>query len=165
MPMPLASAQAASEGFKLTVSEGLREDYEFHDFATEGVSCTICHQIENRDLGEESSFSGHYVIDFTTKKPQRKIYGPFDPNWPELMAGASGYRPVKGDVVERAELCAICYTLYTPTIENGEVIGTFPEQTPFLEWLNSIYSQNITCQMCHMKAGKAKVTTKPKNDL
>ncbi|WP_290596195.1 MULTISPECIES: multiheme c-type cytochrome [unclassified Archaeoglobus] len=161
--MPLASAQAASEGFKLTVSEGLREDYEFHDFAIEGVSCTICHQIENRDLGKESSFSGHYVIDFTTKKPQRKIYGPFDPSWPELMAGASGYRPVKGEVVERAELCAICHTLYTPTIENGKVIGTFPEQTPFLEWLNSIYSQNITCQMCHMKAGKAKVTTMPKN--
>ena len=50
--IPLASAQAASEGYKLTVSEGLSEGYDYHDFAIEGVSCTICHQIENKDLGE-----------------------------------------------------------------------------------------------------------------
>ncbi len=161
--IPLASAQAASEGYKLTMSEGLSEGYDYHDFAIEGVSCTICHQIENKDLGEESSFSGHYKVDFKTKKPDRKIYGPFEPIWPELMAGISGYRPVKGDVVKKAELCAICHTLYTPIIENGEVVGTFPEQTPYLEWLNSIYSQNAPCQTCHMKVAKAKITTKPKN--
>ena len=161
--MPLASAQAKFDGIKLTVSEGLNKNYSYYNFAVEGVSCTICHQIENKDLGEESSFSGNYSLDFATKKPDRKIYGPFEPVWPELMAGISGYRPVKGDIVRSAELCAICHTLYTPTVENGEIVGAFPEQTPYLEWLNSIYSPNVPCQTCHMKEAEAKITSMPRN--
>ncbi len=135
----------------------------YQELALEGVSCTVCHQISEENFGKEESFSGHYIIDLETKKPERKIFGPFYPFKPEVMAKNSGYIPEKGGTVRRAELCAICHTLYTPTIENGEIVGEFPEQTPYLEWLNSAYSGMVKCQDCHMRGEKARVSTEPQN--
>lgn len=38
--------------------------------------------------------------------------------------------------------CATCHTLFTPYVDNeGNVAGEAPEQTPYLEWKNSIYPQ------------------------
>jgi hypothetical protein len=161
--MPLARTQAIIEGEEVAIFGGfLDSDHELHDFAMEGVSCTLCHQIKDENLGVESSFSGKYVIDGVTEKPYREIYGPFKPLWSVLMVRESGYTPVEGIHIQRAELCAICHTLYTPYVdERGEIAGKFPEQTPFLEWLNSDYSPNVTCQQCHMPAAKAPVSSKP----
>jgi hypothetical protein len=160
--MPLATVQAKTEGGEIgIIGVFLNPENEFHDFAIEGVSCTICHQIQDVNLGDEISFSGHYVVDTKASKPDRPIYGPYIPVWGDVMIRASGYFPVQGKHVRKAELCAICHTLYTPTIDNGRVVGSFPEQTPFLEWLNSIYVQNKTCQDCHMKPAKARITTRP----
>lgn len=123
----------------------------------------MCHQIRNEDLGEDSSFSGHYDIDFKSVKPDRGIFGPFYPSHAKVMVKNSGYYPVRSENFRKAELCAICHTLYTPVIENGKVKGYFPEQTPYLEWLNSDYSPGVICQSCHMKGGRAKVTAIPPN--
>ena len=64
--------------------------------------------------------------------------------------------------MNKAELCAACHTLFTPTVNPaGEVVGEFPEQTPYLEWKNSAYRyggpEEKTCQECHMPKARGGV--------
>jgi hypothetical protein len=74
------------------------------------------------------------------------------------------YTPTHGPHVQKAALCATCHTLFT------EHHGTpFPEQTPYLEWRNSEYSDEgvgteaaRTCQQCHMpKTGPTRIARNP----
>ncbi len=115
--------------------------------AMDGVSCTACHQIKSTNLGLGSSFSGHYIIE-----NDHVIYGPYQNPVADPMINGSGYTPVYGEHVKGSELCATCHTLFTPTVNNaGEIVGEAPEQTPYLEWKNSVYSaQGIECQNCHL---------------
>ena len=117
--------------------------------AMEGVSCTVCHQIKDVNLGTGASFSGHYTIE-----NDHIIYGPYPNPVANPMINMSGYTPVHSTHVESSELCATCHTLFTPTVDNnGQIVGEMPEQTPYLEWENSIFpAQDIQCQTCHMPA-------------
>ncbi len=114
--------------------------------AMDGISCTACHQIKNTNLGLDSSFSGHYIIE-----NEHLIYGPFQNPVADPMINGSGYTPVYGKHVTGSELCATCHTLFTPTVNNaGEIVGEAPEQTPYLEWKNSVFpARDIQCQTCH----------------
>ena len=113
----------------------------------DGVSCTLCHQIDTNGLGEEESFSGHFII-----QNYRKIFGPYMTPLTNQMINNVGYTPTYSSHIEQSELCAVCHTLFTSYIDiNGQPAGRFPEQTPYLEWKNSVYpSQNKSCQFCHM---------------
>ncbi len=117
--------------------------------ANDGVSCTVCHQIKPDNFGSELSYSGHFVIDADSI-----IFGPYENSDTTHMPFFPGvnYRVEYGPHMNQSELCATCHTLFTPFLDNqGNIAGTFPEQTPFLEWKNSIYpGQNIQCQDCHM---------------
>jgi hypothetical protein len=67
------------------------------------------------------------------------------------MRASSGFTPVEGPHVTQAALCAVCHTLFTPTVDDdGNVVGTFPEQMAFLEWEHSDFSGQTPCQDCHM---------------
>ena len=117
------------------------------DVANDGVSCTVCHQIEPDNFGSALSYSGHYEINLDSI-----IYGPYeDPN-SEIMYDMSFFTPVYTTHLNQSELCATCHTLFTPYLDNqGQIAGSFPEQTPYIEWKNSIYpAQNTQCQDCHM---------------
>ncbi|MDX1824601.1 MAG: hypothetical protein R3354_07770, partial [Thiohalomonadales bacterium] len=125
--------------------------------AREGVSCTLCHQIQNLDLGTEGSFSGHYKIAEADEANAFTIYGPYQNPLTGPMRNNSAYTPVAGNHMTGSEHCATCHTLYTPTltVEDGAPNGNnFLEQAPYLEWQNSIYktgsSQEQQCQDCHM---------------
>lgn len=117
--------------------------------ADDGVSCTVCHMISPDGLGERRTFSGQPKFN-----QDRLIYGPFDDVETRPMRGQVRYTPTKGDHIRSAGLCASCHTLYT------EHHGTpFPEQTPYLEWRNSEFNNEVdgadpdktrTCQECHM---------------
>ncbi len=117
--------------------------------ANDGVSCTACHQIKPENFGEVSSYSGHYIIEADSI-----IYGPYDNSDTTHMPFFPGvnYKVEYGPHMNQSELCATCHTLFTFYLDNqGNIAGTFPEQTPFLEWKNSSYpAQNIQCQDCHM---------------
>jgi hypothetical protein len=115
--------------------------------ALDGVSCTSCHQIKDVNLGTPASFSGNYVIE-----NDRLIYGPYQNPFTPPMQMMGNYTPVSGNQVHESELCATCHTLFTPTIDNnGQIVGEIPEQTPYLEWGNSVFpGQDIQCQTCHM---------------
>ena len=115
----------------------------------DGVSCTLCHQIQKDNLGLEDSYSGHYKI-----SDDHQIFGPYPNPTSMPMFNQTGYTPVYSSHISSSNVCATCHTLFTPFVDDdGNVAGTFPEQTPYLEWLNSIYpDKNIECQTCHMPA-------------
>ncbi len=142
---PMGRTQAIADGADYySISE-----MEQSALALDGVSCTVCHQIKDINLGKPESFSGHYTIE-----NDRLIYGPYTNPVTGPMQNAVNYTPVHSVHVQSSELCATCHTLFTPTVdENGNVVGEIAEQTPYLEWKNSDYSaQNIECQTCHMPA-------------
>ena len=143
---PLARTQAHWDG----AEHYSMPDALMSDLARDGVSCTLCHQIQAGNLGTDESFSGGYLVD-----DSRMIFGPYKDVFANPMVNQLNYRPVFGDQTHKSELCATCHTLFTPYVDDaGEVVGIFPEQTPYLEWLNSRYGAKgagyTPCQDCHM---------------
>ncbi len=140
---PMGRTQAIADGADYySIAE-----MEQSPLALDGVSCTVCHQIKDVNLGTPESFSGHYVIE-----NDRLIYGPYANPVTGPMQNSVNYTPVHSVHIKSSELCATCHTLFTPTVdENGNVVGEIAEQTPYLEWKNSTYpQQNIECQTCHV---------------
>lgn len=132
-------------------------DDPIDDLAADGVSCTLCHQIQAENLGRPESFSGGFVIDTVLRNVEHRrfAFGPFvvDTGRITIMRSATHFRPSEGLHVQTSEFCGTCHVLYT-NIRNGSdrVIGKFPEQTPNLEWEHSAYRGRQTCQQCHMPA-------------
>jgi hypothetical protein len=132
--------------------------------AADGVSCTMCHQIQKDRLGDSSSFNGGFVIDTATPIGRRPIFGPFEVNrgHTTVMHSSSGFVPTQSEHIRQSELCATCHTLYTPTLDSaGRRVGTLPEQMPFLEWRHSAYRTERSCQSCHMPLVVAKGDSVP----
>lgn len=149
--MPKGLRQAKHEGETLDFQTVLAGESTHQSLASDGVSCSVCHQVQPERLGTEGSFSGNFSVDTETPQPDRPIFGPFVPVEGEVMKSASGFEPVQAEHMESAALCGSCHTLYTPTLDDsGDVVGSFPEQTPYLEWQESIYTESTPCQSCHM---------------
>jgi hypothetical protein len=125
--------------------------------AREGVSCTLCHQIQDRELGTDEAFSGDYHVADADDSNAFTIYGPYQNPLTGPMRNNSAYTPQAGNHITGSALCASCHTLYTPSLDvaTGAPTGNnFLEQAPYLEWQNSIYTtgsvQAQQCQDCHM---------------
>jgi len=121
--------------------------------AVDGVSCTVCHQIQNINLGVKDGFTGGYSIDLTTGMGSRVVMGPFevDSGRAGTMESASEFRPIEAAHIQSAEFCATCHTLFTHALDaDGNEAGELAEQAPYLEWRHSDYPGEATCQDCHM---------------
>jgi hypothetical protein len=121
--------------------------------AQDGVSCTVCHQIQDENLGTRDGFTGGYVIDATTPMGERSVFGPFevDAGRTRVMRAASDFTPQMASHIQSAELCANCHTVMTHALDpDGNEVGELAEQAPYLEWLHSDYPGEKTCQTCHM---------------
>lgn len=123
--------------------------------AADGVTCSVCHQIDKGDLGTEASFSGNVKFSKPIDQFHRAEYGPFDPDEGHqsvMHSSTATFVPMRGDHIRDAALCGSCHTLYTtPLGANGEKLGRLPEQMPYLEWQHSAYNNTQqTCQSCHM---------------
>jgi len=126
--------------------------------ARDGINCTICHRLADRDLGPEDlkkTFTGNYRVG-----PADTLYGPF-PNEasPEAvlerpMQNALAMTPKHGAQVMGSAMCGTCHTIYLPVFDDrGKVAGAAYEQTTYLEWLLSDFAQTgqeQSCQDCHM---------------
>jgi hypothetical protein len=124
-----------------------------NSLAVDGVSCTLCHQIESAGLGTRESFTAGFRVDTATPIGRRAIFGPFDveEGLRTIMRSASGFVPEEAPHIGSSEHCATCHTLYTHALgPDGEVIGELPEQVPYLEWLHSAYREERGCPSCHM---------------
>ena len=154
MPMARFEAHASGQEFEsFTRLPWKGAQGRMAQLAADGVSCTMCHQIEADGLGEEETFTGGFHVDPQTPLGQRKVYGPYDVPQGRLraMLSAGLFQPTQSRHIQESALCASCHTLYTDSRgEDGEVIGELPEQVPFLEWLHSDYPGERNCQSCHM---------------
>jgi hypothetical protein len=122
--------------------------------AADGVTCSVCHQIEKTGLGTEATFVGNVVIAKPVENDIRPEYGPFDidkGHQTVMHSSTATYIPTRGDHIRDAGLCGSCHTLITAALgPKGEKVARFPEQVPFQEWQHSDYVNTQTCQDCHM---------------
>lgn len=146
---PMASVEAAIDGASApTLSAMDGSDKELTALATDGVSCTACHQIEPTGFGSEASFSGGFDI-----AGEGRAYGPHAKPRTTPMSPMTGFTPTESDHVSESELCATCHTLRTQSLDldgtpNGEEVL---EQAPYLEWLTGGHDeQGTSCQDCHL---------------
>jgi hypothetical protein len=166
MPMARATAHAAGgRGQVFALAPGGKGDSDSHRLAADGVSCTLCHQIGPDKLGTRESFVGGFVVSSRTPDGPR-MFGPYDveKGFVRTMRSVTGASPDKAEHLRQSEVCATCHTLYTEAFgPNGEVIGSLPEQMPYLEWRNSAFAREPglgsakpsgeggrSCQSCHM---------------
>jgi hypothetical protein len=122
--------------------------------AADGVSCTMCHQIQPDGLGTPESFVGGFVVDTTTPFGERAIFGPYDVDdgLVRVMSSASSFVPEKQLHIQESALCGSCHTLYTKSLDaEGNVVGELAEQMVFLEWEHSAFPGASSCQDCHMR--------------
>ncbi len=169
--MPMAYTQALVKGQTPAIfgqNGFLDPAHPLHQAAMDGVSCTLCHQIQPDGLGAPASFSGHFVIETTTTPPQRTLFGPYpDPDGmgAMIMRQGSGYNPKQGQHLSDSAFCGACHTLFTNHALAADGDAGFREQTPYLEWLHSSYGdgqgQDQQCQGCHMPAAQGAVAIYP----
>jgi hypothetical protein len=137
-PMGMVNAFLASEDYYTL--DNLQND----DVGKDGVSCTLCHQINDFS---SPLFSGNFGINAA-----KEIYGPYQSPLTAQMVANTGYTPVYSEKINESRLCGSCHSLFTNSVdEHGEPTGeTFTEQALYHEWENSNYGeQNISCQSCH----------------
>lgn len=159
---PMANVQAERDGaVKEIFGDGfLNPSNPYFDEAMDGVSCSLCHQIEDDGLmGTLEGTSGHYSISTATGS-SRPAYGQFTNVRTGEMRNRVGYTPQYAAHISTSETCATCHDLKTPFVDaDGNVASTtketeFAEQMPFTEWKNSDYavggSKEASCQDCHM---------------
>jgi cytochrome c551/c552 len=152
--MPMNHLESRAAGRKGQVFANLKAGIAPAQVASalDGVSCSVCHQIEADKLGKPESFVGNFVVDMSGRQP-RKAMGPFaiKPPVARVMQSATQFLPTQAEHIRSAELCATCHTLITEALgPNGESIGRLPEQVPYQEWRESSYAQTTTCAECHM---------------
>ena len=123
--MPMARTTARADGNLGQVFahlEGLAGDVdEGAELATDGVSCTVCHQIQPDGFGEHASFDGGYRIG-GPDDGNVAIFGPFDDvddGLRRIMESATGFSPTEGTHVQESELCATCHTLFTTGLDDA----------------------------------------------
>ena len=154
--MPIIHLTAKSEGQKAKIFANLpiSSSDEEHRAAADGVSCSVCHQIDKARLGTSESFNGNVVIASAKEGGPRPEYGPFvvDTGHRRVMESSTGgFVPEQGDQIRDSALCGSCHTLKTKALgPGGTEMGSLPEQMPYQEWLHSDYRDKRSCQSCHM---------------
>jgi hypothetical protein len=153
------AAGEASRAFDYFPSLG--EGGPHAELAIDGVSCTVCHQIQDENLGTPDGFTGGYVIDVSTPMGERSALGPFDVDAgrTRVMHSASEFSPEAADHIQSPEFCANCHTLFTHALDpQGNEVGELAEQAPYLEWKHSAYPGEQSCQDCHMPVVEGEVS-------
>src|SRR4051812_19394583 len=79
--------------------------------AVDGVSCALCHQLQNGGPGLDHK--GKLKIDTPRPSGQRLVFGPYDvpPPRGRVMPSATEFLPARAANMEVSELCSTCHTL------------------------------------------------------
>lgn len=129
--------------------------------ADDGVSCTVCHRTRPEGLGQPTTFNGNLPVG-----RDDTIFGPYKDPAQGPMRAHTGFTPTHGAHIQSSALCGSCHTLYT----HAHGVAPFLEQGPYLEWRNSVYSDengatslSKSCQECHMPdVGSMKIARNPR---
>lgn len=162
---PMANDAAAKDNRPQSIlgSEGmLAASNPYNDHAMDGVSCTLCHQVEDDgNLGTPEGTSGQFSVAITTNRSQRPAYGQYSDPVGAVMQAQVQFNPQFGPHLSTSASCGACHDLRTPAVDaqgrfiDSEGAAFFPEQMIFTEWSNSAYAvsggaEQQRCQDCHM---------------
>ena len=172
---PMAHDLADKEGLDLrlfdkksdvddsVIQQGLysmTEDNELFNHAMDGISCSLCHQMDGTNFGTEESMSGGFDIvgSVTGDVNDRPAYGQYGDPEVGYMRQQVGFLAQQGLHLSTSESCATCHNLNVHAVSEAGVPlegdGLFAEQTVYTEWENSDYavggSKEANCQSCHM---------------
>lgn len=138
----------------------MNEEDELFNHAMDGVTCSLCHQMEDVNFGNDESMTGGYTIlgSPTGDMSDRPAYAQYTDPDVGYMRQQSGFRPLHGAHLSTSESCATCHNLnIEPVHPNGDAIEGaehFAEQAIYTEWLKSDYAiggpKEASCQSCHM---------------
>lgn len=169
---PMANYEIKQDSAEITLfgDDGmLNPGHAYYDAAMNGVSCTVCHQIEDdASLGTLDGFSGKYKFN-----DSKTLYGQYSGVITQPMINNTGYTPAYSAHISDSAMCATCHNLKTPFVDaQGNLLTTtadteFPEQMPYTEWQSSIFddagSDPQSCQDCHMPTTTSIVSTRPQD--
>jgi hypothetical protein len=156
LPTAQKMARAAGGGGRvLAFSPGAPDTAsDLGRLATDGVTCTVCHQIAADRLGTRDSFNGNFTVAAPLASGRRRAFGPFTPDAgrAQVMHSVTGFEQVEAPHIRESEFCATCHTLITEAFgPDGQVIGSLPEQMNYQEWRHSAFvAERRGCQSCHM---------------
>lgn len=154
MPMVRFAAHSRGQLGRIFTHLPFNPRHQEEPYAVDGVSCSVCHQVTNQNLGQPASFNGGFDIAPPSFSDIHPEYGPFDISGGRMRIMSSstgGFQPNGADQIRSPELCATCHTLITQARgDDGRVVGALPEQMPYQEWQHSDYASQRTCQGCHM---------------
>ena len=167
MPMAHVEATFVGDSTKMFGDGFLSPTNPHFDEAAEGVSCTLCHQIENTAVfGTDAATSGKFVI--ADNPSDRKLYGPVINPFQMPMINSVGFTPMGSDHIQYSALCGSCHDVKTPVVDTSGALTAdeFPEQMLYSEWKYSSFAtegSEQSCQSCHMPSatGKAKFANRP----
>lgn len=172
-PMANVEAKAAGRAPEIFGDGFLAESNPLHAAAVDGVSCTLCHQIEPRaELGTLAAFSGAYTVGAAARGVDRPLFGPFAGPRTGPMRNVVSYTPTHGPHITQSETCATCHNLKTPFVDGAGIVASttpeseFPEQMVYSEWQNSAFGAEggTSCQGCHLpRTNGVVVATRPKD--
>ena len=152
---PMAVRDAAMHDGASPLFADLIGDPTVGSLGLDGVSCTVCHQIQPDALGSDESFSGNFALG-----TDKIIFGPYAAPVGAAMQQRTGFTPTQGEHLTSSAHCGSCHTLTTHAFRaDGSDIGEIlEEQSPYLEWRNSVFNDEVaapgpaaaSCQSCHM---------------
>jgi hypothetical protein len=154
MPAQHLIDKAAGKKTEVFARFPLLRKHERDAFAEDGVTCSVCHQIERKGLGTPQTFNGNVEVAGVGNQNHREEYGPFLPDAGHkavMQSSTKGFVPQQAIHIRDSALCGSCHTLIT-TVRGpgGKAMGQFPEQMPYQEWQHSDYNKKQSCQSCHM---------------
>ena len=156
----LFSSGSAANGDLQTGLLDLDDTSQLFNHAMDGVSCSLCHQIEDVGLGTAASMSGGYSIPTIDEelKDQRPAFGQYGDPDVVYMQTVAEFTPQFGSHISTSETCATCHNLNIEPVnregEHSNIVTHFAEQAMYTEWLASDFAvgkpQEASCQSCHM---------------
>lgn len=144
--------------------------WRYGALARDGISCTICHQMQPREQPAddhrhylefflETSITGNIHVDNANE-----MHGPFEDKEisPYSMEHALGFKPKYNPYIKQSQMCGTCHVVNLPIVDKPLAEGEEPnelvaaeqnplfkqyshhvEQATYLEWLNSEFENEF----------------------
>ena len=146
----------------LQVADSIDPDHNCDALARDGISCTVCHQINVTEATPLHEIMTGQLPGSTPGEEEpgiSQIFGPFEDPATLPMRSSLGMQPEYYPNIKTSKICASCHTIHLPIYDaDDNQVGSDFEQTTYLEWQNSAYQDEFgsggadpkTCQDCHM---------------
>jgi mono/diheme cytochrome c family protein len=150
------------------ISDPANPNFKYGGLARDGISCTICHHIDQDKTPPGQSSIAYFLENSTTGQfqmsPPDELHGPFTDNTisPLPMKNSLGITPKYSAYTKDSRLCGSCHSINLPNVDDPLKPGEKPtvlgeadknpafkgfnhsiEQATYLEWLNSAYQDEF----------------------